>query len=383
MRGLLTIVVSVALGAPAVAQAPVTLASTFEAGWTSNVSENEDGAGDVFLRQAHDLSIQGMIGQMALRGGLQVEQTRFGATPIADELSVTAGLEAGLALGEGAALRAGYALSRDWSGGSLDLADIPVTISNSDLTHEALAELTLAAPGRALVLGIDHIQLRPGLSRLDPLPLPPQKLAPDAGLTTFRLDGEWALGAAATSLARARAFVTQVDEDERLSFLREPADGVQLAAGLRLGSGSIGVEAFGGVDLVWPRTAPERLQVLPHVDVSAEVALSDRRSVYLRGATGVERLKPIDNVAGATWESELGLRADLPEDRQAVLALSHNRETGLYGAGWSSRTEVSARFTTPLFHQLRLTLGASQAWLDSGAGVVPVSRLGATLTASI
>ena len=171
MRVLIFLVVNAVLVAPIAAQAPFELVSRIESGWTSNATETEGGAPDFYLRQNHDLSILGTIGPLSLRTGLMLEQQSFRHFSGENDLSVTGGIEAGLALGQGTALRLGYALAQEWTGKMLDLGPFFVTTTSPATQHEALFEVITTGSGRVVTMGVDVLRRQPGPSEFAGLPI--------------------------------------------------------------------------------------------------------------------------------------------------------------------------------------------------------------------
>ena len=149
MRVLIMLVAYAVGTAGAAAQAPVGIVSSVESGWTSNASESEGGTADFYLRHSHDVSATATMGPLSLRTGLMLEQQVFRQFTGENDLSVTGGVEAGLALGDGVALRLGYALTQEWTGKMLDLGPLVLTITSPARGHEALAELVVTGSGRA------------------------------------------------------------------------------------------------------------------------------------------------------------------------------------------------------------------------------------------
>jgi hypothetical protein len=330
MRVLVFLILNAVLVFPVAAQAPLELVSEVESGWTSNATEAEGGAPDFYLRQNHDLSIRGTLGPLALRAGVIVEHKAFRHLSGENDLSVTGGLEAGLDLKQGVALRLGYALTQEWAGEMLDLGPFMLTINSPATRHEALAEVVATGSGRAVIMGVDIVRRQPGLSEFSGLPIAPLVIEPEVTEVTARVDGEWAMTPGVTGLARLHWVIVGVPEADRLDFGREPASIARLAGGLRLRQGGVTATSHAGVELVWPQDAPHLVRAVPYFDAKAEWAVTELINLEAMGSAGVEVFNPIDGVASHEMEGDLGMRLALSETVGLSLGAAASLERGLY-----------------------------------------------------
>lgn len=327
--GMLLLVMS---GAAAHAQSPMTVASTVEAGWTSNATETIGGRPDLYVRHGHDMEIKGTLGSLSLRGGLNFEQMRHATLAGENDISIGGGMEMGAVLGEGVALRAGFAPTWSSLGEMVDIGGVPLTLTSPEWEHEALAELVMVGDARQVTIGMDGLLRLPGATAFDLAGLDPIHLDPDVALITARVDGELALNSELALLGRLHGFSTSVSYEDQVEFGREPANGARLAAGVRVKTGDVSFEGRAGFDLVWPRNAPRFANYLPYFDVSTSVQALERLVLTARARTGLELVSPIDGVAGATMDAELGAHLGIGEQVRLGATLGLKRETGIYDA---------------------------------------------------
>ncbi len=358
----------------AAAQAPVGIVSSVESGWTSNASESEGGAADFYLRHSHDVSATGTMGPLSLRTGLMLEQQVFRQFTGENDLSVTGGVEAGLALGDGVALRLGYALTQEWTGKMLDLGPLVLTITSPAREHEALAELVVTGSGRAVTLGVDARWRQPGLTEFAGLPLEPAIIEADVSQVTARVDGEWIMTPELAGLARLHWLSAGVAEADQVDFGREPAGVARLAGGLRLRQGVLTADLHAGFDLVWPQDATDLLRRMPYLDARVEWAAHERLVLSARLAAGAEIFKPIDDVASHKMDGDLGMRLALSDRLAMSLGVGMSREQGLYDEGlFNERRSVRGGFSFALSPHLDAGLTASHAEISEPGAHYPVS----------
>lgn len=384
MRVLILLVVyALSLGA-AMGQAPVGLVSSVESGWTSNATESAGGAADFYLRHSHDLSARGAMGPLSLRAGLMVERQVFRQHDGENDLSITGGVEAGLALFEGMRLRTGYALTGEWTGKMLDLGPVMLSINSPALVHELLGELIVGDAGRAVTMGMDLRHRQPGPSDFAGLPIAPMVIDPEVREVTARVDGEWAIGQEVVGLARLHWIIASVPEADRLDFGREPASVARLAGGLRLRQGLLSVEARAGGDLVWPEAAPHLTQFWPYLDAKAEMAVTEQLRISARALAGVELFSPLDGVASRRLEADLDAGFALT-DRIVVsagLGLSHER--GLYDdSAMKTNRTVRGAVSHSFVSGMEAGIKASHAQVEETGAAYEVSIIGLTLAGKV
>jgi hypothetical protein len=374
-----------ALAAPAaMGQSPLTLTSNVESGWTSNALESSGTSPDFYLRHNHDLSVTGTMGPLALRGGLVLEQQVFRTYAGENDVSVTGGIEAGLKLDESMSLRLGYALTHEWKGEMLDLGPVMLTISNPALEHEVLGEVAMAGVGRAVIMGFDLRLRQPGLAELDSLLLLPEKIDPEVGQVTGRVDGEWVISSEMAGLARLHWIRAAVPDADRATFGREPASVARVAGGLRLQQAQWSAEARAGFDLVWPQAAPHLRHFLPYLDAKADLALTDQLSVTARVLAAADVFNPLDGVASRNLEAELGARLALSDGLAVSAGLATRREEGLFEDGLvNTRRSVKGGLSFVVAPGLELGLVASHAEVEEPGAAYPVTTIGMTLAGRV
>jgi len=380
MRALVLLLAMVLFAPGVLAQSPLVLNSRVESGWTSNALESPGGSPDFYLRHSHDLAVGGVVGPLALRGGLLLEQQVFRTYRGENDLTLTGGVEAGLRLGEGLSLRLGYALTQDWRGEMLNLGPVLLTISNPAREHEMLGELIAAGAGRVVTLGVDIRHRQPGPASFEGLPLPPEVIDPEIRQVTGRVDAEWAIGPGLAGLARLHWITTAVPEADRETFGREPARMARLAAGLRLRQDHWYAEAQGGFDLAWPQAAPHLRQVRPYLDAKADLAVTERLRLAARALAAMDLFEPLDGVASHRLELDLSARLALSDRVALSLGLGASREQGLYDALLVSRkTSVNGGLALAIAPGLDAELRASHAMVEEPGAAYPVTTLGLIL----
>ena len=317
-------------GGPAVAQSPLALTSAVETGWTSNATESAAGGDDFYVTHNHELSLSGQSGNLLLRGSLAVSQTRFAATSFEDDAAVTGAVEGQLALGADAVLRLGYAVTQSWKGDELLFAGLVVPVRSEETAHEYLAEFTLRGIDQQVNVAVTADWTLPGDSVLDGLGLPPLRLTPRVGSVTGRVGWERALAANLAVLTGLEAWFTLIPELDQAIYLRAPADGGRVSAGLRVADGNWSAEGWGGVDLVWPKGFSALTRTLPYISLVARFVPVIGVTLALTGETGVELTDPVDGVAGRTAGLELGASWMLTPEVTLSAELSAQQEWGLF-----------------------------------------------------
>ncbi|MCR6673964.1 hypothetical protein [Devosia ginsengisoli] len=333
---------------PALAQSPIAISSQVETGWTSNATDSAAGGEDFYVTHSHDLSLTGRTDKLLLRGSLSVSQTRFATIQFEDDAAVTGAVEAQWALGGDAVLRLGYAVTENWTGDDLAIGALVVPVRSSETQHEYLAEFTLRGTDQQVIVAVTGDWTLPGESMLDGLGLPPLRLSPIVGSVAGKVNWERALMPGLAVLAGMEAWFTLIPQADQLTYVRAPADGGRVSAGLRLADGAWTAEAKGGVDLVWPRDLSAMMRTMPYVAVAASAVPMAGVTLALSGETGVELADPVDGVAGRTAAIDLGATWMLTPEVTLSASLAGQQEWGL--------------FDTSLVRSVRMAaLGASYA----------------------
>lgn len=329
--GRIALVLIVALGGgPVAAQSPLALSSQVETGWTSNASDSAAGGADFYVSQSHELALSGQSGGLLLRGSLAFSQTRFATISFEDDTEVTGAVEGQLALGADAVLRLGYAVTQSWEGDDLLFAGLVVPVRGGGMAHEYLAEFTLRGTDQQVNVAVTADWTLPGDSVLDGLGLPPLRLAPRVGSVIGRVAWERALASNLAVLTGMEAWFTLIPEIDQVSYLRAPADGGRVSAGLRVADGNWSAEGWGGVDLVWPKGFSTLTRTLPYISLAARFVPMIGVTLALTGETGVELADPVDGVAGRKAAIELGTTWMLTPDVALSAQLSAQQEWGLF-----------------------------------------------------
>ncbi|QDZ10983.1 hypothetical protein [Devosia ginsengisoli] len=339
---------------PALAQSPIAISSQVESGWTSNATDSAAGGEDFYVTHSHDLSLTGRTDNLLLRGSLSISQTRFATTQFEDDAAVTGAVEGELALGADAVLRLGYAVTQNWTGDDLGIGALVVPVRSSETQHEYLAEFTLRGIDQQVVVAVTGDWALPGDSVLDGLGLPPLRLPPIVGSVAGKVNWERALTPNLAVLTGMEAWFTLIPEVDQLTYLRAPADGGRVSAGLRLADGTWTAEGKGGVDLVWPKGFSALTRTMPYIAVAASVVPMAGVTLAASGETGVELADPADGVAGRTAAIDLGATWMLMPEVTLSASLAGQQEWGLFDtdlvrsvrmAALGARYAVSERFT--------------------------------------
>jgi hypothetical protein len=317
-------------GGPVAAQSPLALTSVVETGWTSNATESAAGGADFYTSHSHELALSGQSGNLLLRGSLALSQTRFATISFEDDTAVTGAVEGQLALGADAVLRLGYAVTQSWKGDDLLFAGLVVPVRSEEAAHEYLAEFTLRGTDQQVNVAVMADWTLPGDSVLDGLGLPPLRLTPRVGSVTGRVGWERALVTNLAVLTGMEAWFTLIPEVDQATYLRAPADGGRVSAGLRLADGNWSAEGWGGVDLVWPKGFSALTRTLPYISLAARFVPMIGVTLAVTGETGVELADPVDGVAGRTAAIELGATWTLTPEVALSAQLSAQQEWGLF-----------------------------------------------------
>lgn len=353
MRGLAPFILCVLGTGCAAAQSPFTWSSTMETGWTSSASEHPGGAADNFVHSVEAVSMQGNLGPMRLRAGLTLDQTRYIATPLEDDVSIEGGIEAGLNLGGGLSLRLGYAMTRSLTGSQVDLGQgIILGILNPLTEHEVLAEVQVDRSDRQAVLGVDGLMAMPGPARFSGAPLPPIRLDPQVQMIIVRADGELAVAEDLAVLGRLHGMFVDVPASDQLDYAREPADALRVAGGLRWRHDATTIEGRAGLDAVRPDNAPQLVRASPYLDLGLRLQIRDDVTVEASLRRAVELRAPLDDVASAKQSGELSMRWAITDALTLSAGLGIESEAGLYDR----------------------TLETSRKWMRLGVDFTPHAR---------
>lgn len=317
-------------GGPAAAQPPLSLTSVVESGWTSNATESAAGGADFYSSQSHELALSGQSGGLLLRGSLALSQTRFATISFEDDTEVTGAVEGQLALGADAVLRLGYAMTQSWTGDDLLFAGLVVPVRSGGTEHEYLAEFTLRGTDQQVNVAVTADWTLPGDSVLDGLALPPLRLTPRVGSVTGRVGWERVVATNVAVLSGMEAWFTLIPEADQATYLRAPADGGRISAGLRVADDNWSAEGWGGIDLVWPKGMSALTRALPYLSLAAHFVPMIGVTLALTGETGVELADPVDGVAGRTAGMELGSTWTLTPAVALSAQLSARQEWGLF-----------------------------------------------------
>lgn len=349
------------VGEPVMAQSPLALSSQVETGWTSNATDSASGREDFYVSHSHELSLSGQSGDLLLRGSLALSQTRFARINLEDDTEVTGAVEGQLALGADAVLRLGYAVTRSWEGDDLLFGDLVVPVRSDGMEHEYLAEFTLRGTDQQMNVAVTADWTLPGNSVLDGLGLPPLRLTPRIGSVTGRVAWERALATNLAVLTGVEAWFTLIPEIDQATYLRVPADGGRVSAGLRAADGSWSAEGWGGIDLVWPKGFGALTRTLPYVSLAARFVPMIGVTLALTGETGVELADPVDGVAGRTAAIELGATWMLTPEVALSAQLSAQQEWGLFDDSLSRSARMAMLGASYALSE-RFTYRATLSW---------------------
>lgn len=351
----------------ATAQEPLSLTSRAETGWTSNATETPDGPADFFAEHSHELSLSGAMGPLALRGTLMFEQTRFATVSVEDDMAATGGIEAALSLAPGMTLRAGYAVTYDWTGEGLLLGTDLVGLNSTALTQEALVELIVAGQDQQVTARVDASWLYPGKTSISGLPaaVPPMRLEPQVTAVSVTTDWEKAVSSNVAALLHFGSGFATIPDLDQYEFGRLSAISATAGAGARLKFDRIAIEALGGASLVWPVADPGLRRSLPYAVVKAEWGVSDQFSLAARVENSVELDSPLDPVADALLEAELSARYAVSEAAALSLAVVRSEQRGLFDLTQMQRQySASAGFEYGVSERAGLSLAAQHKWVE-------------------
>ena len=359
-RGVALVMIWAGAG-PAMAQSPIALTSHVETGWTSNATDSASGEGDFYASHTQELSLTGAADNFVLRGSLALSQTRFVSTTFEDDDEVAGAVEGELALGPGVVLRLGYAMTRSWTGDDLFVSGLVIPTRTVQSEHEYVAEVVVAGPDQQVTVGVNAGWVAPGDTTLVGFAVPPVRLSPEVGSVAVRVVWERALSPTVAALAGMEARFTAVPASDQITFLRAPANGGRVAAGLRMDDGMVMLEGSGGLDLVWPKGRADLMETSPYFALSASLEPVPEVTLAVGAETGVELASPLDGVAGQTVSIDIGAAWLARPDLTLSAKLAGWHEVGLFEPrlGRSSRTAtLAANFAV----SERFGYGVSLSW---------------------
>ncbi|WMT87232.1 hypothetical protein NO932_01120 [Pelagibacterium sp. 26DY04] len=290
--------IGLGLSAPATAQPAPSLASSAEAGWTSNVEGTADGGADFYITHTHSLGITTGEGDFALRGTIIFEDTRYGELWRENDWAASATLEAETRLGADTALRGSLLISYGEEGQSLATLAGPLGIVQPNLA--ALARLRAETALGDAIAGADfaYAAQRPGNARFEANLLPPARTEAVTDTLTAGLDLAYPLSPTAALAARAQYSAVLVSSDEQAAFVRFPLSIARLATGFDLSDGAQSSATLrAGIDLLIPEDTSIDSLLTPYAEFASELAVNEilTLATTLEAATDTE--DPADGLA--------------------------------------------------------------------------------------
>ena len=367
---------------PALAEQPLALRSSVETDWTSNATESTNGPADFFVEHEHELSATTVLGPMSLRGTLLFEQTRFATITEEDDMSAAVGLEAALQLDEGMVLRAGYAVTRDWTGEGLVGGDMIIGMASGKVTHEAQLGLSIVGGDQQVSVLVDGAWRYPEDTVISGLPfdIPPLRLDPEVAIVGVAVDWEKAVNDNVAALGRLKGEFSAVPEVDQLLYARFPGTAMTAAGGARIREGSFLVEVLAGAAMVWPLIDPGLRKLLPYLAMQSEVALGERWAVTGRAEKRLEMDDPLDPIASDLAELEFGARYALTDAMSVSASYAHSEENGVFDLAQSRRVDTAElRFDYGPIEKVRVSLSALRKWVREGDETYSVDRFAVAL----
>ena len=329
-QGILIGLFCVTWAGSASAQAMLSYSGSVESSWTSNATDSVAGGADIFVVHRHQLMVVSGSDTVTLRGQIGLEHTAFTRMRHEDDLAVSASVAADMALGDGLALRAGYSVTRSWTGDELPLPGGAVPTVSEELVQEGAVEAVATGMDQIARLGLTWRGVTPGQTWFPGLALGPLRLSAAAGAIDLHAHWEKALSPSLAALARINATMAAVPDADQAHYLRVPAQARQGAIGLRWQDSWAMIEAGLGVDVVWPGARDDLVKVLPAYALAFAVQLGAGASLTLSAESGIELVDPVDGVAGRTERLALELASLVSEDVTVFAQAGWNRETGLF-----------------------------------------------------
>lgn len=378
MRGLVVLLAS-GLCATATGTEPVvTLNSTAQAGWTSNATGTSRGPADSFVDYRHEATISASVGAMSLRGTLRLERTIFQKITEENDLSIAAGLEAGLALADNISLRAGYGLTRQWTGEGVPTDIGLVGIAGVTDERETFAELLIAGVDQQVRVSINQSWKYPEASQISglPIPLPPLRLDPAVGVTGVGVDWEKVVTPNMAVLIRLRSDHSHIPEPDQFEFGRFEAASGTAAAGVRISEQHFGAEVVSGATMLWPYQQPSLRQTLPYITARLQLALGDRLSIEGNGAVRTEMDNPIDPVASQVMEGDISATVKLTDATSVTSGMGQSQESAIFGFPQTRLVHtVQMRLDHAFSEGVRVSLAASRKWVAEMGDNYEVTRV--------
>jgi hypothetical protein len=321
---------------------------------------------------------------MSLRGTLLFEQTRFATISEEDDMSAAVGLEAALQLDAGMVLRAGYAVTRDWTGEALGDGAIRIGVASGAVTHEALLGFTVLGNDQQVSVLVDGSWRYPEDSVISGLPveIPPVRLDPEVANVGVAVDWEKVVAGNFAALGRLKGEFSAVPELDQLLYARFPGTAMTAAGGARVRDGGFLVEVLAGATMVWPLIDPGLRKVLPYFAMQSELALDERWVVTGRAEKRVEMDEPLDPIASEVAELELGVRYAPTEALSLSASYAHSEEGGAFDLAQSRRVDTAGlRVDYVAMERVRISLSALRKWVREGDASYDVDRFAVALRA--
>lgn|GEM_PF-2099661 len=378
MRGLMVLLASGLCAVAAATEPVVSLNSTAQGGWTSNATETSNGPADSFIDYSHEARISASLGAMSLRGTLRLAQTIFHRVTEENDISIAGGLEAGLALADGVSLRAGYGLTRQWTGEGVPTEIGLVGIAGVTDEREAFAELLIGGADQQVKLSINQTWKYPGLSQISglPVPLPPLALDPAVGVTGVGVDWEKVVTPNMAFLMRLRSDHSHIPQPDQLGFGRFEAASGTAAAGVKISEQHFGVEVLSGTTMLWPHEQPALREMLPYIAARLQLALGDRLSIEGKGAVRTEMYNPIDPVASRVMEGDISATIKLTDATSVTSGLGQSQESAIFGFPQTRLVHTAElRLDHAFSERVRVSMAASKKWVTEMGDRYEVTRV--------
>jgi hypothetical protein len=173
------------LAAPATFAAEIGLSTELEAGWTSNVGQDQSVRSDLYVIHRHRLQADARTDAVALRGSIGFSQTRHKTWTADNKREIDAEATADVVLAPATQLRGVLGIDYVEDGTLLDLGAGGLAAALSpQLALLGGLELTHAIGATTMTLGVLYEAVRPDETRFDGIDIAPLRLAARTDLWT-------------------------------------------------------------------------------------------------------------------------------------------------------------------------------------------------------
>jgi hypothetical protein len=347
-------------------------------GWTSNAEGMAGGQGDIFVEHSHSIGFARDMGDIALRGGLSLGETRYSRLWQENDRQIGAELSGRWRIASDMLARTTLAL--EWHGeGQAISTGFGVTAATTPFLKGHLgAEIESRFGDTRVATGFSYSSLTHCDTQID-APIATVRTRADATVLGADLRLSHPVTATLAITGLARGLIQTISETDQTLFGRTPVRVIRLAGGLVANIPlRAAFELEAGADIVWSDRAGVEVSIMPYGRSEMTLALGHGFDLSTRLRTSLDFETPADGYADWVLEGRAGLGYAITQSARieaAVIAsatrsigfdIEHKRRIGgeisaeaVFGHGFTGRASLShARHTgfAPAFDETRLAL---------------------------